>query len=48
MNDGKYSTGNTKPIKNDFVKLGFGNNNNPTINPRIIEIYAFFSVIFLL
>ena len=46
-NDGKILAGNKIPINMDFEKSGLGNNNNPANKPIIIEIYAFFSLIFL-
>ena len=43
-NIGKKSTGNIIPTRIDFEKSGLGKNNKPIINPKIIDIYAFFSV----
>ena len=40
--------GNRIPTKIDFEKSGLGNNNRPTANPNIIDMYAFFSLIDLL
>ena len=34
----KFSIGIIKPTKIDFEKSWFGNNNKPTINPKIIDI----------
>ena len=45
IKSGKKSTGNNVPIKIDFEKSGLGKNNNPIANPKIIDIYAFFSFI---
>ena len=36
------------PINKLFEKSGVGNNKKPPISPTIIEIYAVFSLIFLL
>tara|TARA_B100001758_G_C17948163_1_gene371890 strand:+ start:226 stop:429 length:204 start_codon:yes stop_codon:yes gene_type:complete len=44
INGGKNSKGNKIPTKMDFEKSGLGKNNKPIINPKIIDIYAFFSV----
>jgi len=45
---GKKSIGTRIPTKIDFEKSGLGNNNRPTANPNIIDMYAFFSLIDLL
>ena len=44
----KISLGNNTPTNKLFEKSGNGNIKNPAINPTIIEIYAVFSLIFLL
>ena len=43
-NSGKKSFGIIIPINIDFEKSGLGNNNNPAINPTMIERYIFFSL----
>ena len=45
---GNTSKGNRTPTNIDFEKSGDGNNNNPIIKPKMIDIYAFFSLIDLL
>ena len=47
-NDGKNSVGAIMPTNKLFEKSGVGNNKNPKIKPKTIEIYAVFSLIFLL
>ena len=44
----KISLGNITPTNKLFEKSGNGNIKNPAINPTTIEIYAVFSLIFLL
>ena len=45
---GNMSKGNKTPTNIDFEKSVDGNNNNPIIKPKIIDRYAFFSLIELL
>ena len=47
-NLGNISTGKIIPTNKLFEKSGTGNKRNPPINPRIIAIYAVFSLICLL
>ena len=45
---GNNSIGKIIPTKKLFEKSGAGNKRNPPISPTIIDIYAVFSLIFLL
>ena len=47
MNSEKSSLGKSKPTNKLFEKSGVGNRKNPPISPKIIEIYAVLSSIFL-
>ena len=46
-NSGNEEIGSKIPTKIDFEKSGLGNNNNPKTSPKMIDTYAFFSLIFL-
>ena len=43
-NVGKKSIGNIIPTSNDLEKSGNGNSRIPKVKPKIIDIYAFFSL----
>ena len=47
MNSEKSSLGKSKPTNKLFEKSGVGNRKNPPISPKIIEMYAVLSSIFL-
>ena len=47
-NAGNNSTGNIIPTNRLLEKSGVGNKRKPPINPTIIDMYAFFSLSFLL
>ena len=48
INGLNISFDNNIPTNKLFEKSGEGKNKNPNINPIMIDIYAFFSLIFLL
>ena len=48
INDGKTSIGKIIPTNKLFEKSGAGNKRNPPIKPIIIDMYAVFSLSFLL
>ena len=45
---GNKSIGSITPTNKLFEKSGTGNKRNPPINPTVIDMYAVFSLIFLL